>query len=994
MTELIEPLETEDEGSTRKLAAIMFTDIKGFSKKMGENEEAAFELLKTHDAIMRVLSAKFGGKVIKSIGDSFMVDFSSAVNAVKCAIEAQKRFWSFNVDKDEFHKIEIRIGIHMGDVIIRGEDIYGDGVNIASRIEAITQPNRICISQDVYNQLKNKIPVRVFGIGGMKLKNIAEPVEVFEILIDSIPELSTPSKSAQEAMSKKKEDAVSKTEAEEATEAKQVEEAKKRVSKGQAHVEEKRRAVEEIYAKAEKLFAEGKFDEAESQLNEIYKIDPAFQSSIQRKKDEEGNEKRAQEHITNAKNHLSRRDLKAAEGEINEIFRFLPLHTGAQQILLQIEEERYRMEEEDRLKRSATEKKEKDKVVTADERKIEELLSRTRQLLEQEQFTEASASLRELFLLDPNHEGAHRLEESIQQAHQAKIELEKVQAEQGVEEQRTKQLAVLQQKLEEQKKKKQYAFEIHRKGKQRRFIMGIAAAVVAIGILALIPSLLRTLFPKSISLAVIQFTTEGQESGDASDVQAMLPVLLAEDFARCSNVSVIAGTSSSLIDPRSVNLKNLSTTLKIQELVTGTVKRDSTQYSIAVRLMDLEGETTVWSAKFDTDLNGLHKVRSLIVHNVLASLEVDSPVEQIPAPGLGAEAYEQFLNARRLLLSPSPSSANQARTILLALLENEPSSGPVSAYLAEASMEFWKSHRSDEQALRDAFDYAQRALRTNTNNACAYEVLGEYFRATQQYQKVTGSLEKSLELQPGNPACYRELASIALVAGEYDLALKHATDAHSLDPKNPDTHFILGLVYHMRKEYGSAVAAYQDATSMGDSDSLITSDYLLSSLVEQGQLDKAIEGGLGLLQMAPDDYRFHYMLARIYQNAVKIAEANEHLNDGLALVQKTLETNPNDATAYSYGALFYSRLGKYPEGEAMMKKAVELNPNSADILYRQAGLYSIQKKFPNSLSSLNSAVNKRYDFSKILDLDLILVSHEPEFPDAIVRSIDSATPSK
>lgn len=994
MTELIEPLETEDEGSTRKLAAIMFTDIKSFSKKMGENEEAAFELLKTHDAIMRVLSAKFGGKVIKSIGDSFMVDFSSAVNAVKCAIEAQKRFWSFNVDKDEFNKIEIRIGIHMGDVIIRGEDIFGDGVNIASRIEAITEPNRICISQDVYNQLKNKIPVRVFGIGGMKLKNIAEPVEVFEILIESIPELSTPSKSAQEAMSKKKEDAVSKTEADEATEARRVEEAKKRVSKGHARAEEKRKTVEEIYARAEQLFAEGKFGEAESQLNEIYKIDPSFQTTIQKKKEEGENEKRAKEHISNARNYLSRRDLKAAEAEINEIFRFFPLHTAAQQVLLQIEEERYKIEEEERLKRSATEKKEKEKVVTADERKLEELLNQARRQLEQEQFADASASLRELFLLDPNHEGARRLEESIQQAHQAKIELEKVQAEQAAEEVRAKQLAVLQQKLEEQKRKKEHAFEISRKGKQRRLIMGIAAGVVAIGLLSLIPSLLRVLFPKTVSLAVIQFTAEGQDSDEPSNVQAMLPVLLAEDFARCSNVSVIAGTTSSLIDPRSVNLKNLSSTFKIQELITGTVKRDSTQYSIAVKLMDLEGETTVWSARFETDLNGLHKLRSLIIHNVLDNLEIDSPVEQIPAPALSGEAYEQFLKARRLLLTPTPSSASRARVILLTLAENEPSSAAVCAYLAKASMEYWKFFRSDEQALRDALDYAQRALRTNANNATAYEVLGEYFRAAQQYSKVTGNLEKSLELQPANPGCYRELASIALIAGDYDLALKQATEAHSLDPKNPDTHVVLGTVSQMRREYGPATQAYQEAISLGGNDSLITCDFLLSSLVEQGQLDKAIESGLGLLQAAPEDYRVHYWLGRIYQNAVKIADANQHLNDGLAMVEKDLENNPNDATAYSYGALFTSRLGKYPEGEAMMKKAVELSPNSADILYRQAGLYSIQKKFANSLTSLKAAVNKRYDFSRILDLDLVLVSHEPEFPDAIVKSIDSPAPSK
>ena len=134
----LKPEGEEDEESNRKLAAIMFTDIKGFSRKMGKDEKAAMEILKKHDAMMRVFVAKHAGKVIKSIGDSFMVDFPSAVNAVKCAIRAQQYFHKLNEHKTDFEKIEIRIGIHLGDVVIVGNDMYGYGVNIASRIEAIT----------------------------------------------------------------------------------------------------------------------------------------------------------------------------------------------------------------------------------------------------------------------------------------------------------------------------------------------------------------------------------------------------------------------------------------------------------------------------------------------------------------------------------------------------------------------------------------------------------------------------------------------------------------------------------------------------------------------------------------------------------------------------------------------------------------------------------------------------------------------------------------
>ena len=136
------------ERGTRKLAAIMFTDIKSFSKKMSENEELAMQILRVHDDTLKAIIEKYDGKIIKAIGDAFMVDFSSAVNAVKCAIESQEVFFVYNKGKTELEKIEVRIGIHLGDVITDGNDIFGDGVNIASRLEGIAEPGGVCASID------------------------------------------------------------------------------------------------------------------------------------------------------------------------------------------------------------------------------------------------------------------------------------------------------------------------------------------------------------------------------------------------------------------------------------------------------------------------------------------------------------------------------------------------------------------------------------------------------------------------------------------------------------------------------------------------------------------------------------------------------------------------------------------------------------------------------------------------------------------------------
>lgn len=203
-------------GGKRKLAAIMFTDILGFSRKMGANEAAAMELLRFHNNTLGYLAVKHGGMVIKSIGDSFMLDFPSAVNAVRCAIDAQETFWKYNQGKSDLDQIQTRIGIHIGDVITLGKDIFGDGVNIASRIEAITVPGRICISQDVFNQIKNKMSITAVSAGSVQLKNIDEPIEVYEVLIDSIPELAKPSPLVQEALSKKEQEERARREAEEA----------------------------------------------------------------------------------------------------------------------------------------------------------------------------------------------------------------------------------------------------------------------------------------------------------------------------------------------------------------------------------------------------------------------------------------------------------------------------------------------------------------------------------------------------------------------------------------------------------------------------------------------------------------------------------------------------------------------------------------------------------------------------------------------------------
>ena len=152
----------------RRLAAIMFTDIVGYSALTGRDEMLAMELLREHHELLRPVFGRHGGVEVKTIGDSFMVEFPSVVNAVGAAVEMQQTLADRNSAESAQRQLMVRIGIHVGDVILRENDVFGDGVNIASRIEPLAQPGGICVSEDVARQIRNKIAFPVTEIGSQR----------------------------------------------------------------------------------------------------------------------------------------------------------------------------------------------------------------------------------------------------------------------------------------------------------------------------------------------------------------------------------------------------------------------------------------------------------------------------------------------------------------------------------------------------------------------------------------------------------------------------------------------------------------------------------------------------------------------------------------------------------------------------------------------------------------------------------------------------------
>jgi len=168
----------------RKLAAIMFTDIVGYSALAQKNEALALKLLEEHRQLLRTLFRKHEGTEIKTIGDAFLVEFTSTLEAIRCAAEIQEALKDYDAAASgQSVKIQIRIGLHMGDVVYRENDVFGDGVNIASRIEPLAKPGGICLSQQVYDQVHNKFAGKVIKLGAVTLKNIQTPLNVYRLLL-------------------------------------------------------------------------------------------------------------------------------------------------------------------------------------------------------------------------------------------------------------------------------------------------------------------------------------------------------------------------------------------------------------------------------------------------------------------------------------------------------------------------------------------------------------------------------------------------------------------------------------------------------------------------------------------------------------------------------------------------------------------------------------------------------------------------------------------
>jgi adenylate cyclase len=171
----------------RRLAAILAADVAGYSRLMGTDEEGTLERLKAHRReLLDPKIREHRGRIVKTTGDGMLVEFPSVVDAVRCAVEMQRAMVDRNAEVPEDQRITFRIGVNLGDIIVDGDDIYGDGVNIAARLEALAEPGGVCISRVVRDQIRDKLPYPFEDMGEQSVKNIARPVRAHAMSAEAV----------------------------------------------------------------------------------------------------------------------------------------------------------------------------------------------------------------------------------------------------------------------------------------------------------------------------------------------------------------------------------------------------------------------------------------------------------------------------------------------------------------------------------------------------------------------------------------------------------------------------------------------------------------------------------------------------------------------------------------------------------------------------------------------------------------------------------------
>src|SRR5271165_4464624 len=194
-----EPEDSLPPGLERKLATILSADVAEYSRLMSEDEEATLKTFRGHKKVFESLVVMHRGRIFNTAGDAILAEFNSAVEALRCATEIQAALRTLNDQLPPNRQVRFRIGVNLGDVMIHGHDLLGDGVNVAARLQSAAEPGGICISGSVHDQIRNKLSLSFKSLGDRSFKNIPQPVRTFSVTeaegLGALPSPKEPKKS-------------------------------------------------------------------------------------------------------------------------------------------------------------------------------------------------------------------------------------------------------------------------------------------------------------------------------------------------------------------------------------------------------------------------------------------------------------------------------------------------------------------------------------------------------------------------------------------------------------------------------------------------------------------------------------------------------------------------------------------------------------------------------------------------------------------------------
>ncbi|MBE0558430.1 MAG: tetratricopeptide repeat protein [Proteobacteria bacterium] len=286
--------------------------------------------------------------------------------------------------------------------------------------------------------------------------------------------------------------------------------------------------------------------------------------------------------------------------------------------------------------------------------------------------------------------------------------------------------------------------------------------------------------------------------------------------------------------------------------------------------------------------------------------------------------------------------------------------------------------------LQEAERFSRYALHLDSTLAEPFQTVGAVYRYNQDFARASENIRWSLALQPHNAMGLRELGYLALLKGDLDRASTYATYAYDLDPRNPESLLLRGLVSQFQLDYATALSSYDKAILLGADDSLTTVRYRAGAWVGTGQADEQVRYLQSYVDQDTADYVLQYRFGRAMQQVGRILDAKPYLDKAAGTLEAILEVTPMDAQAHCTLALVFSRLGKFDDALKHMNQALELNPNSIEFHYRKANMYAVQNKKKEALEWLGKAVGMEYLLSEIMAPDFAFLFKDLEFRKACI----------